>query len=84
MLIELLGALLDACEERGLIFPLILIATGDDGSVLFVLGVDGVDDVEVLSPHDDRIKDPRLPISISVIDAKGNGIRGRIAAEDLH
>ena len=81
-LVELLGALLDTCEERGLIFPLVVIATDDDGSVLFALGVDGVNDVELLSPHADRIKDPRLPISISVIDAEGNSIRGRIAAAD--
>jgi hypothetical protein len=83
-IIDLLAALLERCEERGLAFPLIVtVMYGND--CLFCSRVSGVheDGMELLHcDRDMQIGNPLLPISIYVTDMVGASLRGRIAADD--
>jgi hypothetical protein len=81
-MVKLLAALIDECEERGSVFPLVVAVVGADGSS-FYLRVTSDASVTPLCRHpDNAIIDPPLPISIFVTDKVGSEVHGRIAADN--
>ena len=78
-LIELLGGLLDTCEAQGLRFPL-TVTVISSGRILFCTRVNAYAKAELFHRNPDQAR--HLPITVDVVDADGERVRGRITADD--
>ena len=76
---ELLGGLLDTCEAQGLRFPL-TVTVISSGRILFCMRVNADANAELFHRHPDQAR--RLPITVVVVDADGERVRGRITEDD--
>ena len=78
-LIELLGGLLDTCEAQGLRFPL-TVTVISSGRILSCMRMNADAKAELFHRNPDQAR--RLPITVVVVDADGERVRGRITADD--
>lgn len=78
-LIELLGGLLDTCKAQGLRRPL-TVTVISSGRILFCMRVNTDAKAELFHRNPDQAR--RLPITVVVVDADGERVRGRITADD--
>ncbi len=79
---EALGAVLQECEQKGMVLPFILVAVGRNGSVLVLRVPGGGSEGELLAEHDED-EGFRTPITCMVVDQTGEAVRITIQAEEV-